>query len=196
MEICRSYDVTVLCDEVYRPLYHESHADSIVSFEWEKSASTSSMSKAFSLAGLRLGWIVTKNQNIKDQLYEKRDYNTISVLKIDDMFATAALKNVDKILQRSHELCASNLAVIERYINSLDGLLEWVKPKGGSTCFVKVNKDVSTMKMAEDLAENYKLLVVPGEVFSSPGFLRIGFGNAALDIEKGFEVLIAWLKRH
>ena len=129
-----------------------------------KTISTSSTSKAFALAGLRLGWIVTKDQDIIQKLYSKRDYNTISVSAIDDMLATVALSNYKHILARSYDICQTNLQILEKYIDSTS-LLSWVKPKGGSTCFVKVNIDnIDTMDMCVELVEKYKTLIVPGEV--------------------------------
>ena len=95
-----------------------------------KTISTSSTSKAFALAGLRLGWIVTKDQDIIQKLYSKRDYNTISVSAIDDMLATVALSNYKHILARSYDICQTNLQILEKYIDSTP-LLSWVKQKVG-----------------------------------------------------------------
>lgn len=186
--ICSAKGIYILCDEVYRPLYHstDDKPKSIVNYGYEKTISTSSTSKAFALAGLRLGWIVTKDQDIIQKLYSKRDYNTISVSAIDDMLATVALSNYKHILARSYDICQTNLQILEKYIDSTP-LLSWVKPKGGSTCFVKVNIDnIDTMDMCVELVEKYKTLIVPGEVFDNKkGYLRIGFGNSTQDIKQG-----------
>lgn len=196
VELCKKYGVTLMCDEVYRPLYHDAKGTlSAVSHGYENTVSTGSMSKAFSLAGLRLGWIVTKNAALIESIFEKRDYNIISVLVVDDMLSTAALKNREAILRRNHEICKRNLDVIEKAINELEGLLQWQRPRGGSTCFVKINSKINTLEMAEELAEKYKVLVVPGELFGEPGSVRIGFGNSERDISEGLKILIAWLEK-
>ena len=129
---------------------------------------------------------MTKDQDIIQKLYSKRDYNTISVSAIDDMLATVALSNYKHILARSYDICQTNLQILEKYIDSTP-LLSWVKPKGGSTCFVKVNIDnIDTMDMCVELVEKYKTLIVPGEVFDNKkGYLRIGFGNSTQDIKQG-----------
>lgn len=196
VEIAKRYNTTVLCDEVYRPLFHfEGGKDikSIVSFGYENTISTGSMSKAFSLAGLRLGWIVTKNKAYLDGFWEKRDYNTISVSMIDDAMAAVALENVDTILARNHAICQRNLAHIDKFIADSNGIAEWVRPRGGSTCFIRIN-GVNTMKLAEDLADNHRTLVVPGEVFGKPGWLRVGFGNSEAEVKAGLEVLLSKLQ--
>ncbi|PSK41175.1 hypothetical protein C7M61_000849 [Candidozyma pseudohaemuli] len=194
VELCRKLDVTLMCDEVYRPLYHEAKdTKSVVCYGYDKTVSTGSMSKAFSLAGLRLGWIVTKNAELVEALYEKRDYNTISVLMVDDMLATLALQNKERILERGHRICLRNLDAIERAIDGLNGMLQWKRPRGGSTCFVKINASINTLEMATELATQHGVLLVPGELFNEPGSVRIGFGNSERDIEEGLKILLQWL---
>lgn len=194
ISICTKYNVTLLADEVYRPLFHGPSASSAVTLGSENVVASGSMSKAFSLAGLRLGWLVSKNKQLLAAFREKRDYNMISVLVLDDAAATLALENVHFLLDRNHAICQKNLAVIRKFVDDSNGAALWVEPKGGSTCFLRINKDINTMKLAEDLAQNDGVLVVPGEVFDSPGWLRIGFGNATADIEGGLKVLLAYLK--
>lgn len=197
VEICRKYNVTIMCDEVYRPLFHTdggSKIKSIVSFGYNNTISTSSMSKAYSLAGLRLGWIITKNKKYLEAFLEKRDYNTISVSILDDAMATVALENVDTILSRSHRICQINLGHIDRFIAESKGAALWVRPRGGSTCFIRLNKKINTMQLAEDLAQKHRTLIVPGEVFGNPGWLRVGFGNSETDVREGLRVLLDFLQ--
>lgn len=197
VDIAKRHNTTVLCDEVYRPLFHfegGKHIKSIVSFGYNNTISTSSMSKAFSLAGLRLGWIVTKNMAFLDGFFEKRDYNTISVSVLDDAMAVVALENVNTILARNHAICQRNLAHIDKFIVDSNGVALWVRPRGGSTCFIRII-GVDTMKLAVDLAENYGTLVVPGEVFGKPGWLRVGFGNSEASVKAGLEVLLKRLQK-
>lgn len=191
VKICQKHSVTLMCDEVYRPLYHEAKSTkSAVCFGYRNAVSTGSMSKAFSLAGIRVGWIVTKNAELIEAVCEKRDYNTISVLMVDDKLATIALQNKESILQRGHELCRRNLDAIERAIKDLNGVLLWKRPRGGSTCFVKIVAPINTLALAEELAEKHGVLMVPGELFNDPGSVRIGFGNSERDIEEGFRIML------
>ncbi|KAM9899330.1 hypothetical protein OXX79_005788 [Metschnikowia pulcherrima] len=197
--LCKQYDVTILCDEVYRPLYHfeaKETVKSIVSFGYDKTISTGSMSKAFSLAGLRVGWIVTKNADFSKGFWEKRDYNTISVSMLDDYVASIALQNVDGILERNHAICQKNLEFLQAFVDNNHEKVSWVRPRGGSTCFMKLDIGITSMEFAEELIAKYKTLVVPGEVFGSEGWLRIGFGNSTHDIEEGIKCLEKLLKKY
>lgn len=196
-DICRKHDIYILCDEVYRPLYHsvESPPKSILHFGYDKVISTGSTSKAFSFAGLRLGWIACRELELIKDLISKRDYNTISVSMVDDILATFVLENYEKILERNYEVCRDNLKLIEAFVVESQGGVTWVKPQGGSTCFLKfINPKVNTFKMTTDLAENHGLLIVPGETFDNKkGFIRIGFGNSRASVQGGIAVLKQWL---
>lgn len=197
IDICRKHDTYILCDEVYRPLYHsvESSPKSIVNFGYEKAISTGSTSKAFSFAGLRLGWIACQNPGLVKDLLCKRDYNTISVSMIDDILATFVLNNYKTILKRNYQLCRDNLKLIEDFVDESQGRVVWVKPQGGTTCFLKfTNPNIDTFNMSTDLAENHGLLIIPGETFyNKKGFIRVGFGNSRASVEGGLAVLKQWL---
>lgn len=198
VDICRENDTYLFCDEVYRPLYHSvpEPPKSIIQFGYEKTVSTGSVSKAFSFAGLRLGWIATHDDVLVRDIFSKRDYNTISISTADDILATFALENYKVILQRSYDICRRNMKLIEDFIEESQGAALWVKPIGGSTCFIKfANPELDTFNMASDLAENHGVLLVPGETFANKkGFVRIGFGNSTDDLKGGLSVLKQWLK--
>lgn len=195
--ICKKHDIYLLCDEVYRPLYHstDNPPTSVLNFGYDKAISTSSMSKAFSLAGVRLGWIVSRDSSFLESAISKRDYNIISVSVLDDKVATVALDNHEVILKRNYELCRNNLRKLEAFINESNGLIKWVKPSGGTTTFVKIDTDkIDTHEMCVELTKR-GCLIVPGEVFDNKkGFLRIGYGNSKDDLEGGLEVFKEYLK--
>ncbi len=89
MDIARSVDAYILCDEVYRHLTQtDEWSPSIVDL-YEKGISVSSMSKVFSLAGLRLGWIATRDEAALKSFLSYRDYNLISCGMFDDAVAAA-----------------------------------------------------------------------------------------------------------
>lgn len=196
VELCKKHNTYLMCDEVYRPLFHGTvRPKSIIDFGYEKTISTGSMSKSLSLAGIRLGWIVSKDKKVVEDCLTKRDYNTICVSMLDDQVASFALKHKTHILKRNHKLCADNLAILDEFIEKMNGVVTWVKPLGGSTCYLRL-KEFDTNELARDLAENHSTLVVPGEVFCGrKGFLRVGFGNSSQDLRGGLEVLGQWIEK-
>ena len=104
IEIARSVDAYILSDEVYRGLNHEGESFSAsIADLYEKGISTGSMSKTFSLAGLRIGWIYGPEEFI-EMINRRRDYNTISCGMIDEYLAGIALENKEKIIERNLEI--------------------------------------------------------------------------------------------
>ncbi|MGJ3800606.1 aminotransferase class I/II-fold pyridoxal phosphate-dependent enzyme [Limosilactobacillus fermentum] len=85
VDIAKSVDTYVLCDEVYRHLTQEDgYSPSIIDL-YDKGISTSSFSKVFSLAGIRLGWLATHDQAVMKACLSYRDYETISCGQLDEM---------------------------------------------------------------------------------------------------------------
>ncbi|ODQ82617.1 hypothetical protein BABINDRAFT_159170 [Babjeviella inositovora NRRL Y-12698] len=199
VDIARAQDAYLLCDEVYRPLFHsvapDKVPDSIVNL-YEKGISTCSVSKAFSFAGVRVGWIISRDHAAIAECITRRDYNTISVSMVDDIIGSYVLQNRNAILKHNYQLCIGNLAILEEFIQSSNGVLDWVKPAGGTTAFVKINGLVNdnTEDFCDDMAVAYKTLVAPGENFNNRGYVRIGFGNSKEDLLTGLPQLKKSLK--
>ncbi|CAN3377217.1 hypothetical protein DIURU_003530 [Diutina rugosa] len=187
--ICRKHNVLLYSDEVYRPLYHSTTnpPKSAIDYGYDRVVVSGSMSKAFSLAGVRVGWLASRSPSIIEDLWLKRDYNTISVSMVDDFIAAKALAHREEILKRNYDICRKNLKTIGDIIAKHHDLVEWVVPTGGSTCFLKVKAD--TARLGPELAEKYQTLVVPGETFGYPGFIRVGYGNDPKAIEGGLQQL-------
>ena len=116
VDIADSVGAAVLCDEVYRGTAQtgDGSSTSIIDL-YPRGISTASTSKAFSLAGLRVGWIAAP-ADITEQIAIHRDYDTISVGMINDHFASIALENADKLLARSQTITRKNLAMLETWI--------------------------------------------------------------------------------
>ena len=139
-EIAREAGAWILCDEVYRGIDQTGPGTTAsIADIYEKGISTASVSKAFSLAGLRLGWVAAPSQVIEDVMIH-RDYNTISVGMIDDHFASIALENHEAILGRSREITRINLNILANWVDQ-EPLISWVKPKSGTTALLKYDLD-------------------------------------------------------
>ncbi|OUM55121.1 hypothetical protein BVG19_g4604 [[Candida] boidinii] len=198
VDVAKKNDVYLLCDEVYRPLYHsiplEENPRSIVNL-YEKGISTGSLSKAFAAAGTRLGWIVSKDKELIKQCFIRRDFNIISISMLSDSIANYVLQNRKSVLKRNYELCQDNLQVLDEFIAKNSKYLSYVKPKSGTTAFVKVssNGKFTTLDMCLELVNKYKILLVPGETFGHPGFIRIGYANNIVDLTKSLEAVQLYL---
>lgn len=175
--IARSVDAWVLCDEVYRGTNQEGSgfAPAIADI-YEKGISVAGMSKVFSLAGLRLGWIAAPVEII-EAVSIHRDYNTISVGRIDDYFAAMALENKHMILERSHNITRGNLQILSDWVDR-EPSISWVKPKAGTTALLKYDFDMPSRDLCISLLEQTGVMLLAGSVLDMEGWLRIGYSNS------------------
>ncbi len=194
VDIARSVGAWLLCDEVYRGT--DQHGDGVtaaVADLYEKGISTAGMSKAFSLAGLRLGWIVGPVE-LLHQVMIHRDYNTISVGQVDELFAAMALENSDKILARAHRITRQNLQIVSDWVEG-EPLISWVKPKSGTTALLKYDLPISSREFCVALLEEEGVMLTPGSAMDMEGWLRLGYTNPTDDLRAGLIKLSAFLKR-
>ena len=190
VEIARAADAYILADEVYRGFDLEEEIPSIADL-YEKGISVGSMSKVFSLAGLRMGWIAGPEQVIElCQLH--RDYTTISNGMISDYLSATALENKEQIIKRNLAKVKKQLQILDDWVRSED-LVEYVKPNGGTTAFLKYKIELDSESFAKKLFKQKGVLVVPGTAFGREGFLRIGFAGNEEELIKGLTLLKEFL---
>lgn len=204
VEFAKARGIIILCDEVYSPLYHSlpSEADippSILSFGYEKTISTGSMSKAWSLAGIRLGWIASRDKSIISAAAEARDYTTISVSQLDDQVATYALSDSVRpaLIERNLDLARTNLDLLDRFMTAHEGICNWIKPTAGTTAFIQFThkgKPVDDVTFCLGVLQETKVMFLPGskcfghdEDFK--GFVRIGYVCETEVLQKALEKL-------
>ena len=184
VEIARPVGAWVLSDEVYRGIDLEgSGFTTSMADLYEKGISTGSMSKAYSLAGLRLGWIVGPVSLVRDVTVH-RHYNTISVGMMDDLFASIALEHRDAILARNREILRGNIALLDAWIAAGPGL-SYVKPKSGTTALVKYDVAIPSYELCVRLVNEVGVMFTPGSVMDMEGHVRVGYANARRNLELG-----------
>jgi aspartate/methionine/tyrosine aminotransferase len=166
----------VLVDEVYRGTEQAGVGitPSIVDLT-PRGISTAGMSKAFSLAGLRLGWINAPHE-VLQAVSIHRDYTTISVGMIDDHLAALALEAKDRVLARSRAIVRGNLAILSDWA-ATEGV-GFVRPRAGTTALLSLPAGAGSREFCTRLLEATGVLLVPGEVFGQEGTARIGYACA------------------
>ena len=192
VEIARSADAWILCDEVYRHLSQEDDwCPSIVDL-YEKGISVSSMSKVFSLAGLRLGWIATHDMSVVKSCLSHRDYNLVSCGVFDEMLAAAALKHRDKLLERSRKIVRENLQILDNWVSS-EPHVSYVKPKAGTTALVYYDLDIPSYEFCEEMYKKTGAFVTPGDCFEVPHGMRIGYAYGKQDLIDGLKAISEYI---
>ena len=159
---------------------------------YEKGISTAGMSKVFSLAGLRVGWVVAPKE-LTQKIMIHRDYDTISVGMINDYFAAMALENVDRLLARSQSITRENLAILDDWVAG-EPRVNWVKPRAGTTAMLKLDIPMTSREFCIALLEKTGVMLTPGDAFEMEGYARIGYANNREILEAGLSHMSDYLR--
>ena len=139
------------------------------------------MSKAFGLAGLRIGWIATRDSDLLRRVAAFKDYTTICNSAPSEILALIALRARETVLPRNRALVPENLAHLDRFFAGHGDLISWVRPRAGSVAFPKLSSGLPAEELCRDLLEKEGVLLLPGSAFEYPGqHFRIGFGRKNL----------------
>lgn len=188
VELTERHDAWILADEVYQGAeLGESRTPSF----WgrhDRVLVTNSLSKAYGLPGLRLGWIVGPEDHIA-ALWGRTDYSTICPASLSDALACVALDPTTRarIRERTHGIVRKNLALLEEWMQAQEGRFRYRPPDAGAICFAHYDAPVNSSEFAEKLRVEKDVLVVPGDHFGTDEFVRIGFGNPAGELLEALE---------
>lgn len=188
IEIARGVDAYVLCDEVYRHLTQADGWCESVADLYEKGVSVSSMSKVFSLAGIRMGWIATHDKAAVKAFLSHRDYNLISCGMFDDAVASLALRHSDEMIRRNQAIVCENLAILDEWVQAHPHFY-YTKPQAGTTALVYYDYDIPSYEFCERLYHETGSFVTPGECFEQPHSMRIGYACDAQTLKDGLAAL-------
>jgi len=205
VEFAQEKGIIIHCDEVYRPIFHsispsdDDFPPSAINMGYDKVIVTGSFSKAYSLAGIRTGWIASKSKEIIDKIAELRHYTTISVSQLDEAVAAEAVSDrcVHALLGRNIQLAKKNLELLTNFIDEHNWACSWVKPLAGTTCFVKFHKMgklIDDAEFCKRLLEKTGVMLVPGsKCFGDgrdfKGYVRLGFVCETEVLKEGLEKL-------
>ncbi len=194
VNIARAADAWILSDEVYRGTDQEgSGLTPSIADIYEKGISTAGLSKAFSLAGLRVGWLAAP-QEVFEAVMIHRDYNTISVSMVDDHLAALAMENYKQILARSQEITRGNLRTLAEWVER-EPMISWVRPRSGTTALLKYDLNMPSREFCTSLLQETGVLFTPGSAFDMEGYVRIGYANGPAVLRAGLDKFSAFLSR-
>ena len=186
--VCRKKGIYILCDEVYRD---PEHLESISDL-YERGISTSSLSKLFGLAGLRLGW-VKGPRDVIQKINARRDYVMISTGELRDALGMIALQNKEKILQRTRTILQTNKGFLRSWLRAHPDF-SCVIPKEGTVAFLQIHGMKDSESMAKRLLKEKGIFFVPGSCFDKEGYMRLGLGQDPENFQAGLKELAIFLK--
>lgn len=189
------YDIAVdagaylLCDEVYRLLADDPHPPVAT---LRRGLSSSSLTKAYGLAGIRFGWLAGPPSPI-DAAREWKDYTTISPTRIGQHVARQALEREGELLAASRELADRNRDRVAAFLDEYG--LDWFTPVGVNGFVTIPPGFVTAEAFCREFVEAESVVLAPGSVFGYDGYFRIGFGLESTTLETGLDRLGRFLDR-
>lgn len=175
----------LLSDEVYRDLVLEPGLTAASAAErYPRAVSVGDVAKPFGLGGLRVGWIVTRDADLRERVRARRDYTTLSVPTPSDALARIALRHSASLLRRPITNARGNLAALAA-MAAQDHCISFVAPRVGLTAFVSTEGAAALQRrLAAD-----GILLVPGELFECPDRLRVWLGGSTAEFALALERL-------
>ncbi len=166
----------VLVDEVYLEAQHDaSPMPRPAASLGDVFITTSSLTKAYGLSGLRCGWILAA-QELSDHFRQSRDVVDGSGPFVSERLALTAFEHIDRLRERARAILAANLSVL-REMAVGNPRLEWLEPQAGTTAFPRVKDIGDTSSLVERLIRDFDTVAVPGRFFQQPLNLRLSFAG-------------------
>lgn len=177
--------IHLLADEVYRYLELDA-ADRLVAGAdtSERGISLGVMSKSFAMAGLRIGWLATRDRDLLARCAAFKDYTTICAAGPSEVLALMGLRARDQVLGRSRGIVATNLDHLDAFFDDWADRFSWVRPRAGSVGFPRLTvPGVRIDDWAAALVEAEGVMILPGSQLDHPGnHFRVGFGRTDLPV--------------
>jgi len=182
LSLAKRYDCYLLSDDVSQASNYLGQDLSHDYLSYEKAISVSVMSKSFGLAGIRVGWVISRNEALLDRLLAFKTQGSICTSIVDEQLASLALRYHDKIVERNNQIIHSNYNAFQQFVTEYAEFISWCPPQAGilSVAHIKTNAPIETWSF--QLAKHFQVLVLPACLFGLEGnYVRIGLGQ--LDFE-------------
>ncbi|MFZ4814639.1 MAG: aminotransferase class I/II-fold pyridoxal phosphate-dependent enzyme [Phototrophicaceae bacterium] len=177
--LLRERGILLFSDEVYRGLEHDP-ADRLPAAcdVYENAVSLGVMSKAYGLAGLRIGWIATRNRQLFEALAAFKDYTSICNSAPSEFLATLALRQRAHLLARNLGIIHANLALLDAFFTDYAEQFVWQRPKAGVIAFPRIRFEADIEAFCVDLIRVQGVMLLPGTCFFYGNqHFRMGFGR-------------------
>lgn len=184
--LAKSVGAYILVDEVYLPLDDPDQFVSIVDI-YERGITTNSLSKTYSVPGIRVGWIAS-NAELADLFRKYRDYTMICSGVFNDLLAVYVLRHRQQIIKRNKEIVLHNLDIYKEWLNN-EPRASVILPQAVSTSFPKLDIPEDIEEFCIKLLKEKGVLLVPGTRFDMPGHVRLGYCTDEKNLRTGLAKL-------
>jgi aspartate/methionine/tyrosine aminotransferase len=179
----------LLADEVYAGAERLSE-EQTPSFwgRYERVLANNSLSKAYGLPGLRIGWVVGPPDTV-DDIWARHEYTTIGTTMLANKLAAIALSPQvrPRIIKRTRDYIRRGFPILDGWLESHEGLFDLVPPQAAAIAFARYHLEINSTELAERLMHDKSVLIVPGDHFGMDHHLRISYGLPPDYVRAGLE---------
>ena len=194
LDIAADAGAYLFSDEMYRGLEQDPATRLPSAVErYEKAVALSGMSKTYSMPGLRVGWLATRDRELYARLAAYKDYTTICAGAPSEILALIGLREHERIIARNLRIISGNLDRLEAFAAARPGLLSLVRPRAGSICLARLGAAEGALAFCRRLVEEAGALLLPSTVFGY-GDAHVRFGLGRVDFGEGLEAFAVWLE--
>jgi len=183
--------IQLVSDEVYHPIYHGRPSQSAARLP--HATVISDLSKAFSIAGVRTGWMIEHDPKRRERYWTARAYFSISNTTTGEILSEIAIRQRDVVLGKTQEKATQNLKLLDRFMADHRDLLGWIPPQGGMTAFPWLVSGEIERPFCQAAAER-GILLAPGDCFDTPTHFRLGFAATGDDFPQALDRFGAFVK--
>jgi capreomycidine synthase len=193
IERCARYGTYLVWDAAFADLTFTAQPLPDPAARYERAVSMGTLSKAYGLPGLRVGWCLA-GPEVLGRMVHLRDYLTLHLSPLVELLAAGVIDRADRILAEKRALLRRNLARVEAWIAEQDGAVTWTPPAGGACGFPRFHEVPDIEAFCHCLARERRVLLVPGTCFGVSGHARLGFGGCAPALDEGLARLAEALR--
>ena len=183
--------IQLVSDEVYHPIYHGRQTKSAARLP--HATVISDLSKAFSISGVRTGWMIEHDPRRRQQYWTARAYFSISNTTTGEILSEIAIRKRDVVLGKAQATATANLKLLERFMADHRDVLGWIAPQGGMTAFPWLVSGENARPFCQAAAE-HGILLAPGDCFDVPSHFRLGFAAAGDNFPSALDRFGAFVK--
>lgn len=188
VQICERTGAWLHADEVYRGT--ELRGNETPSFwgMYDKVICVNSFSKAYGLAGLRIGWALTSPQMV-EELWRRHEYAVITASGPSMKLAEIALQPEKRkmLLDRQKKLSREGHTLLENWVSKQEGRFSVSPAVATSIAFMRYHFDMPSAELADHIRTKASVLVAPGAYLGTEHHLRITVGYEQAKVSTALE---------
>jgi aspartate/methionine/tyrosine aminotransferase len=182
LDFAKAHDLYVFSDEMYRLLELDPAERLPAACEqYDKAVTLFGMSKTFGMAGVRLGWLATRDRELYECLAAYKDYTTICGSAPSEVLSLIALRNRVSITSAHLARIRRNLGLLDDFFEQFADLFEWTRPRAGTIAFPRLKAPEGAMVFCQRLVNEAGIMLLPSTVYDyDDQHVRVGFGRESL----------------